>query len=107
MSQFSQSEEWLNNSILSILASTSIGTCTNYVQPLQVHRYVHVPASKQPLLVCARTSRTDLLYSYSYKLWYVYVTYMDPVSPTPIVYLIGVKGLSGQVKKYILVVWKA
>ena len=58
--------------VLSILAITSIGMCTNYVQPLQVHRYVQVPASKQPLLVCAHTSRTDLLYCYSYELWYVH-----------------------------------
>ena len=29
--------------ILSLLASTSIGMCTYYVQPLQVHKYVHEP----------------------------------------------------------------
>ena len=52
--------------VLSLLTSTSIGMCTYYVQPLQVHRnvhvpwYKHVPASKQLLLVCARTSRIDL-----------------------------------------------
>ena len=43
--------------ILSLLTSTCNGTCTYYVHPLQVPRYVHVPASKQPLEVHAHTSR--------------------------------------------------
>ena len=35
--------------VLSLLNNTYIGTYTYYVQPLQVPRYVHVPASKYPL----------------------------------------------------------
>ena len=38
---------WWYVHIISLLTSTCIGTCTYYVQPVQVPRYVHVPASKQ------------------------------------------------------------
>ena len=39
--------------VLSLLASTSLGMCTHYVQPLQILRYVHISASKLPFEVKA------------------------------------------------------